>query len=105
MAYYARVSNGFVTDVQVVSDEVITVDGVEHDELGGSFMAGLFDGVWVRTSRTGNPRFNYAGIGFSYDVARDAFIPPQPGPEWTLDEDTCTWIDPNPPEIDAPSEA
>jgi hypothetical protein len=96
MANYARVSNGVVTDVQVVSDEVITVDGVEHDELGGSFIAGLFGGVWVRTSRTGNPRFNYAGIGFSYDVARDAFIPPTPFPSWSLDEATCQWVAPTP---------
>jgi hypothetical protein len=58
-----------------------------------------------QTSYTGEFRFNYAGIGYSYDEARDAFIPPQPGPDWTLDEDTCTWIYPNPSEIEAPSEA
>jgi hypothetical protein len=45
-------------------------------------------------------RFNYAGIGYTYDPKRDAFIPPQPGPDWTLDEASCTWIDPNPPEPD-----
>ena len=39
-------------------------------------------------------RFNYAGIGFTYDENRDAFIPPQPYPSWTLDEDTCLWVAP-----------
>jgi len=39
-------------------------------------------------------RFNYAGIGFTYDENRDAFIPPQPFPSWVLDEDTCLWVAP-----------
>ena len=39
-------------------------------------------------------RFNYAGIGFTYDETRDAFIPPQPYPSWALDEDTCLWVAP-----------
>ena len=41
-------------------------------------------------------RFNYAGIGFSYDETRDAFIPPQPFASWVLDEDTCLWVAPIP---------
>jgi hypothetical protein len=39
-------------------------------------------------------RFNYAGIGYSYDADRDAFIPPQPYASWVLDEDTCLWVAP-----------
>ena len=39
-------------------------------------------------------RFNYAGIGFTYDVDRDAFIPPTPYPSWVLDEATCLWVAP-----------
>jgi len=39
-------------------------------------------------------RFNYAGIGFTYDETRDAFIPPQPYASWVLDEDTCLWVAP-----------
>jgi len=48
-------------------------------------------------------RFNYAGIGYSYDETRDAFIPPQPYPSWVLDEDTCLWVAPitMPEELDA----
>jgi hypothetical protein len=45
-------------------------------------------------------RFNYAGIGFTYDEARDAFIPPQPYASWVLDEDTCLWVAP----IDYPAD-
>ena len=41
-------------------------------------------------------RFNYAGIGYSYDETRDAFIPPQPYASWVLDEDTCLWVAPIP---------
>jgi len=41
-------------------------------------------------------RFNYAGIGYSYDETRDAFIPPQPFASWVLDEDTCLWVAPIP---------
>ena len=39
-------------------------------------------------------RFNYAGIGFTYDAERDAFIPPTPYPSWVLDETTCQWVAP-----------
>ena len=73
-------------------------------------------GMWVQTSyntrggvhydpHTGEPsadqskalRFNYAGIGYAYDPARDAFIPPNPGyPSWTLDEASCQWVPPVP---------
>jgi len=56
--------------------------------------------IWKRTSYNtiggkhpeGRPfRKNYAGIGYTYDAQRDAFIPPQPFPSWTLNEDTCLW--------------
>ena len=58
-------------------------------------------GEWIATSyntyggvhiQGGTPlRKNYAGVGYSYDAVRDAFIPPQPFPSWTLNEDTCQW--------------
>ncbi len=50
----------------------------------------------VETWRDGGPRKNMAGIGFTYDLARDAFIPPKPYPSWLLDESTCRWIPPVP---------
>lgn len=47
---------------------------------------------WVRTSYNATIRKNFAGIGYTYDSARDAFIPPCPGPDAVLDEQTCTWV-------------
>jgi hypothetical protein len=41
-------------------------------------------------------RKNYAGIGYTYDATRDAFIPPQPFPSWVLNENTCLWDAPTP---------
>jgi hypothetical protein len=54
-------------------------------------------GTWIKTSYNGNIRKNYAGIGYTYDEARDAFIAPKPEchPEVTLDEATCTWSCPD----------
>ena len=48
-------------------------------------------GTWVKTSYNGNIRKNYAGIGYTYDEARDAFIPPKPFESWLLNEDICQW--------------
>jgi hypothetical protein len=48
-------------------------------------------GTWVKTSYNGNIRKNYAGIGYTYDEARDAFIAPKPYDSWVLNEDTCQW--------------
>ena len=53
-------------------------------------------GNWIQTSYNGNIRKNYAGVGYTYDLARDAFIPPQPYPSWLLDESTCQWEAPVP---------
>jgi hypothetical protein len=52
--------------------------------------------TWVQTSYNGNIRKNYAGVGYTYDSGRDAFIPPQPFPSWTLAEETCQWFAPVP---------
>lgn len=48
-------------------------------------------GTWIKTSYNGNIRKNYAGIGYTYDEARDAFIAPKPFESWVLNEDTCHW--------------
>lgn len=50
-------------------------------------------GVWVETFKDGT-RYNHAGIGFTYDEERDAFIPPKPFESWVLDEGTCLWVAP-----------
>jgi len=89
MAHFAEIdSNNIVLRVIVVSD-TLEAQGAEwcHDTFGGT---------WVQTSYNGRIRKNFAGIGFTYDPARDAFVPPQPFPSWTLDEATCQWMPPVP---------
>ena len=51
---------------------------------------------WIQTSYNHNIRKNYAGVGYSYDEVRDAFIPPKPFDSWTLNEETCNWEAPTP---------
>ena len=82
MAHYANVSNGVVM-------QVITAD----EDFFLSFNDGS-PGEWLATDVDGGARKNYAGIGFTYDSVRDAFIAPQPYPSWTLVEDTYLWESP-----------
>jgi hypothetical protein len=94
MAHYAFLDeNSIVTEVITGRDEWEVVDGIsDWEEYYGNFR-GL---TCKRTSYNGNIRKNYAGLGFTYDEARDAFIPPQPYPSWLLNEDTCQWEAPVP---------
>jgi len=71
----------------------VLVGSNEGDE-GESFFNSL-GGTWVKTSYNGNIRKNYAGIGYTYDQARDAFIAPEPINATGFDEQTCRWIVPN----------
>ena len=71
--------------------------GDNNDPAGDEGYQWLIDnlgGTWIKTSYNNNIRFNYAGIGYSYDEIRDAFIPPKPFNSWVLDENTCRWISP-----------
>ena len=71
---------------------VLVGDNNEPDE-GQAFMESL-GGTWVKTSYNGKIRKNYAGVGYTYDADRDAFIPPKPDNATALDENTCLWIAP-----------
>lgn len=101
MSHFAQIEDGIVVNVIVAEQDFI-------DTL---------DGTWVQTSyntfggvhyspETGEPdggvalRKNYASIGYSYDADKDAFIPPQPFPSWSLVEETCLWK----PPVDVPSD-
>ncbi len=95
MSHFAQVENGIVTQVIVAEQDVID--------------SGLFGTGWIQTSFNtyggqhpeGRPmRKNYAGIGFTYDSGRDAFIPPKPFASWLLNETTCQWDAPTPMPID-----
>lgn len=91
MAHYAFLdSNNIVTEVIVGKHE--GEDGVDWEQWYGEFRGQ----TCKRTSYNRNIRKNYAGIGYSYDASRDAFIPPKSFASWVLDEDTCLWIAPTP---------
>ena len=92
MAHFAELDqNNVVLRVIVVSNrDTSDAQGFEHESIGVAFCQNLFGGNWKQTSYNGNIRKHYAGIGFTYDAARDAFIPPQPYPSWTLDAN-CNW--------------
>jgi hypothetical protein len=101
MAHFAKIENGIVTQVIVVANaDTASADGVEKEYIGAAFCERLFGGEWKQTSYNGNIRKNYAGIGYTYDIQRDAFIPPQPYSSWTLNEETCKWDSPVPMPID-----
>jgi len=97
MAHFAKLDeNNVVLEVHSVHNNELLQDGVESEDKGIQFLVGLFGGAWKQTSYNGNIRKNYAGIGYTYDPTRDAFIPPQPFPSWTLNEGTCLWDAPTP---------
>ena len=91
MAHFAKVENGIVTQVIVIDQETLNT-GNWGDPTS-----------WIQTSYNtqggqhpeGRPlRKNYAGIGYTYDAGRDAFIPPKPFASWVLNETTCLWDSP-----------
>jgi hypothetical protein len=96
MSHFAKIENGIVVDVIVAEQDYI--DTLENPS------------AWVQTSYNtfgnvhalgGTPlRKNYAGVGYTYDITRDAFIAPQPYLSWVLDEETCLWQSPIPCPID-----
>jgi hypothetical protein len=80
MSHFAKLDSNNIVENVIVAEQ----DFINSGLVGDSFL-------WVQTSYNNNFRKNYAGIGFTYDSTRDAFIPPQPYPSWTLNEDTCQW--------------
>ena len=100
MAHFAKLDeNNVVIDVNVVhNNELLDENGVEQEQKGIDFLVAWSGGYpnWKQTSYNGSFRKNYAGIGYTYDPIRDAFIPPKPSADATLDEATCQWIVPQP---------
>ena len=98
MAHFAQLDdNNIVTQVIVVNNnELLDKNSQESEAKGIAFCQSLFGGNWKQTSYNATIRKHYAGIGSTYDSARDAFIPPKPFNSWTLDEETCTWQPPVP---------
>ena len=93
MAHYAFLNaDNVVTEVITGINETELIEGLLPETWYGNFRGQ----VCKRTSYNGNMRFNYAGVGFIFDTARDAFIAPQPFASWVLDEATCWWVAPVP---------
>ena len=91
MAHYAFLdSNNIVTEVIVGIDETELIEELSPEIWYGNFR----NQTCVRTSYNGSIRKNYAGIGYSYDLDLDAFIPPKPFDSWILDEEVCRWEPP-----------
>lgn len=74
----------------------VTVGDNDFPDEGYQWLIDNLGGTWVKTSYNGNIRKNFAGIGFTYDAERDAFIPSKPFESWVLDEETCRWDAPIP---------
>jgi hypothetical protein len=98
MAHFAQLNEeNLVTQVIVVANQdTADQDGVENEAIGIEFCTNLLGGTWKQTSYNANIRKNYAGVGYKYDAALDAFIPPQPFASWTLNNETAQWEAPTP---------
>ena len=104
MASFAKIGlNNKVIKVHTIHNNELLIDGVENEQKGIDFLNNLYkiNDVWKQTSFNtqggvhklgGTPlRKNFASKGYTYDEAKDAFIPPKPYSSWTLNEDTCQW--------------
>lgn len=85
MSHFAEIDNDNIVQRVIVAEQ----DFINSGAVGDSFR-------WIQTSYNNNFRKNYAGVGYTYDKTRDAFIPPKPYPSWLLNEDTCLWDAPIP---------
>jgi hypothetical protein len=84
MAHFAEINaNNIVQRVIVVPDA--------EEANGAQWCANLLGGVWLQTSYNARIRKNYAGVGYTYDPVRDAFVAPKPYASWILNDDTCRW--------------
>ena len=95
MAHFAKLGTGNIVEkVEVVSNDTATTE-----QTGIDFLKQLYNepnGVWKQTSYNNNIRKNYAGIGYTYDQTKDAFIAPKPYSSWILNTTTCRWESPTP---------
>jgi hypothetical protein len=89
MAHYA-----FLNENNIVAEVIVGKDETDTSQNWEQFYGAIRNQVCKRTSYNNNIRKNYAGIGYTYDAERDAFIPPKPYASWLLNEDTCRWTAP-----------
>ncbi len=85
MSHFAKIDSNNIVENVIVAEQ----DFINSGAVGDSFL-------WIQTSYNGNFRGKYASIGDTWDKVNEVFIPPQPYPSWTLNEDTCLWDSPVP---------
>lgn len=89
MSHFAEIDDNNRVKRVLVCDNSMPNEGYD-------WLVETFGGRWIQTSYNRSFRKNFAGIGFTYDEDRDAFIPPKPFSSWLLDEETCRWYAPKP---------
>ena len=103
MIHFAKLGSNNVVEKIVTLKDSIAKDsnGIVQESIGAAYLNNMEAGTWKQTYKTGtlqgiaNPRKNYAGIGYTYDASKNAFISPQGSNSWTLNETTCTWEPPS----------
>jgi len=105
MAHFAEINdNNIVKQVIVIHNNELLLGDTESEQKGIDFCEGLFGHRnWVQTSYNGNIRYNFAGVGYTWDKDNDAFYAPQPFSSWSLNED-YKWEAPVPYPEDASPE-
>jgi len=100
MAHFAKLNkDNIVTHISVVDNkDTLDNSGYEGEVIGIAYLQSVHGNNtnyrWRQTSYNGTFRKNYAGVGYTYDSTRDAFIAPQNYPSWILNETTCQWESP-----------
>ena len=97
MASFAKIglNNKVISVHSIHNNELKDSNGVEQEINGINFLTNLHGwAIWKQTSYNSNIRKNFAGIGYTYDEDRDAFIAPKPYASWILNEETCIWESP-----------
>jgi len=102
MAHFAKIDSqtNIVLEVNVVNnDDIQNLPFPDSEPVGIAFLVpwNSPNTYWKQTSYNASFRKNYAGVGYTYDSVRDAFIPPRPADNCVLDEETCTWVCPEQP--------
>lgn len=89
-------NNVVINGVAINNDAIDNLPFPQSEPVGITFLKELYgeNTIWVQTSYNANFRYNYAGIGFTFDAQADAFIPPKPYPSWLLNTQNYQW---NPP--------
>jgi len=98
MAHFAELdeTNTVLRVIVVDNADCLNAEGQEDEAVGIAFCQNLLGGNWIQTSYNGNIRTRYAGVGYTFNRVRDAFITPKPFPSWVLDEATTDWTAPVP---------